>query len=31
MLILRDKEVAALPIAGVDAKFIFEMKKFLSR
>src|SRR5947208_6963256 len=31
MLILRDKEVAARPIAGVDAKFIFEVKKFLSR
>src|SRR5437867_3283991 len=31
MLILRDKEVAALPIARVDAKFIFEMKEFLSR
>src|SRR6266480_299216 len=31
MLILRDKEVAARPIARVDAKFIFEMKKFLSR
>src|SRR5438094_2030300 len=31
MLIPRDKEVAARPIARVDAKFILEMKKFLSR
>src|SRR5437667_435046 len=31
MLILRDKEIAARPIARVDAKFTFEMKKFLSR
>src|SRR5947208_9611416 len=31
MLIVRDKELTARPIARVDAKFIFEMKKFLSR